>query len=59
MENLNHEPPALTAHQAAVKMGDICANCKLWKTPACYERRDYKRDAGPNDWCWGHRRGKK
>lgn len=33
----------------------ICETCQLWHTPRCYERRDYNRDARPQDYCAGWR----
>jgi hypothetical protein len=33
----------------------ICETCRLWHTPNCYERRDYNRDAQPQDWCAGYK----
>lgn len=56
LDNLDH--PALTHYQAALKMDENCESCRMFHTPACYERKDYNKDPAPGDWCWGWRRRK-
>ncbi len=54
--NRQYENQELDRHLAAQELDETCETCRLYHTPKCCERKQYNRDPGAADWCWGWRR---